>query len=364
VQPAQALRGFLLVKAGAWLLGIDADAGQLLWKREVPTADVEMQLSATAVCLMTRDALEGLDPLTGRTLWRRTGLSASGRLSTDGRHLFVVELNEEGTPTATHAFRLDTGAIVVIKDFLNRLSNQGKLVGGRVLWSEAAPGKKVMLVAYDVLSGKEVWTRSYPVGSRVIESHSQGYLGVLDSDKRVSIVAADRGAEVLGTDLKDAEFEKLKSVYLLADAHLFYVICNESDEFDVLPPGPKVNVEGGIPQRALPVNGLVFAIDRSSTMRAWVRDEKHQMLLLHRFEELPFLLVASRYERRIDRVRSVPMTGVQATDKRTGRLLWDDEMYRSRSTAPFHTLRYDPMSGRIAVQSEERELTFEPKDKK
>jgi hypothetical protein len=331
-----------------------------------------MKLTPSSVCLLTREGLVALDPLTGRTLWQRPELSPRGLLSADDRHLFAVELSKEISPTATHAFRLSDGMKVSVKDCTDRLSRRGTLVAGRVLWSEAAPGKEVTLGAYDVLTGKDVWTRSYPAGCRVLESHSPGYLGVLDPESRVSIVAADSGAELANTVVRDVEFErqesvalrfdKLTSAYLLADTHRFYVICNEPNHPEVVRVKP--NIEGGIRARSLPVNGFVFAIDRESKARVWIKAEKNQMLLLDHFAEMPLLLLSSRYDRQWRQSDRDTVAYVRATDKKSGRLLWDDAYFRGLRGAPLHTLRYNPESGRVDLESAERKLIFEPRDKK
>src|SRR5207248_1475174 len=95
-------------------------------------------LEGNVICLQTRDSLMGIDPVSGRTLWTRSDISARNRIFGDEQVIYVVEQNTEGKATATRALRAYDGVSVKIADFSDKYEKRLGLHGRRILFSEPA----------------------------------------------------------------------------------------------------------------------------------------------------------------------------------------------------------------------------------
>jgi hypothetical protein len=74
----------------------------------------------------------------------------------------------------------------------------------------------------------------------------------------------------------------------------------------------------------------------------------NQMLVVNRLEDLPLLLFTARFQRLVkdgERPIVTPVVTLRALDKRTGKLILDDEGLPKGAT--FHTLLVDRAAGRI-----------------
>src|SRR5207245_1697054 len=90
-------------------------------------------LSPIAVPLLTSDALQGVDPITGQVLWVRNDMPKSSHMYTDATHIYTVEVGQEGNTGATRVFRLHDGVVEKTKDFSELYRNRLKMFGRTIL---------------------------------------------------------------------------------------------------------------------------------------------------------------------------------------------------------------------------------------
>ena len=58
-------------------------------------------LQAGVVCLLRRDSLTAIDPVTGRKLWVRTDITSRSHVFGDGQNIYVVALDPKGNAAGT-----------------------------------------------------------------------------------------------------------------------------------------------------------------------------------------------------------------------------------------------------------------------
>jgi hypothetical protein len=353
---AQAVGYLLLLPAGSRLHCINLASHQWLWRRDLEVAAVsQARLTPSAVCVLGDNGLEALDPRSGRALWRRPGIGPRGALAVDERHVFVVELDEGNQAVSTQLFRLDDGAAVAVKDFSDRFQMKSVWSGRRMVWAETT-GDTVALGVYDVLAGKDSWTRKYAAPARLLTSLDAGLLGVVERPGTVHVVRANDGAELAAVSVENELFNKIDKGYLLADADRFYVACVGRSDTEI-----KANVVPGARTRAVPVDGAMIAIDRVSKKCVWIVEAPRTALILDRFEEMPLILLAGRYQKGPPEQRRVEeVTNLRAFEKRTGRLLFDGDLSNDRFGG-FHTLRIDFSAKRVEFVSVDGKITFAAK---
>jgi outer membrane protein assembly factor BamB len=306
-------------------------------------------VGGAAVCLQTRGGLVALDPYTGSQLWSRTDVPMRTAFLADDRHLFVIEGENEGQPAGTRAFRAADGGSVAVADcsalYQRRLGVRGRHL---LLGNDSGGGYVLHLV--DVLSGKDVWEKKFPAGSRPLHSDDPSLTGVLDPDGKVSILDAASGRRLCAAAVDPRDFNRRAEVRLLQDRAQFYVACNDPVSPQVFRFGPPAaNVLPGAGLRALPVNGKVYAFDRATGAENWEAKAAHQMLLVDQFAELPVLFFSSRYQRAGPNGQPVQTqsVGVRIISKRTGKLLYDEPTLNN--TQPFHALTRAEEAGKVEL---------------
>ena len=93
-------------------------------------------MTAGVAALQTRDGLVAVDPLTGKTLWTRSDVNSRSILFGDGKHIFVVDMTPENTPSATRAIRAYDGVSVKVPDFSQLFTKRERIIGGKLLLNE------------------------------------------------------------------------------------------------------------------------------------------------------------------------------------------------------------------------------------
>src|SRR5262249_50130863 len=113
--------------------------------------------------------------------------------------------------------------------------------------------------------------------------------------------------------------------------------------------------------RSIPVHGMIYAFDRASGKAQWWHKAENQMLLMDRFNELPMLMLTSRYHKRLGRFggaeQAVPFKSIY---KRTGKLLMDEEL--PPNSNQFYALNIDAKAGRIELVSYNLKIVHEVRD--
>jgi hypothetical protein len=148
----------------------------------------------------------------------------------------------------------------------------------------------------------------------------------------------------------------------VADANLYYLLLNGQREANAAPwAGPWSNFMPGTGYRSLAVNGKIFAFDRQTGKEKWETMEvPSQMLVLEEFQDLPVLLLTSRYNK-VAGVGGnrwmVNSNALAVIDKRTGKLKTDAHDLPN-GQQQFHTFHADLRQGKIELTSYQLRVTL------
>jgi tetratricopeptide (TPR) repeat protein len=310
-------------------------------------------VAASYVCLQSRDGLMALDALTGRTLWMRSDIPSRCQIFGDDKHVYLVETDENRAATATRAFRAEDGAAVSVPNFAPHYQKRVRVLGRVILAADDKAAAGLTLRLYDVQTGKDVWSKNYPAGSKVLSSEEPDLAGVVSPDGRASVVSLRTQKEVLVGAIDPKHLEKLQQAHLLADSNFIYVGFHTHDPA-VNPWGQSVwpNLQPGTGLRGITINGGFYAFDRRTSKIKWVAEVLNQELILEQWKEMPILLFTARYnklERPDDRFsRVIQLVGVESYEKISGKVTF----YRpdlGQQIQNFYAVNYDAAAGKIEL---------------
>src|SRR5262249_21181808 len=95
------------------------------------------------VCLQTRDGLVAVEPTPGKTLWTRSDVTSRSHIFGDDRHLFIVDMNSDGTTGAARALRAYDGVSVQVPDFSALYQRRIRVLGRNLLLTDTDPQGKL-----------------------------------------------------------------------------------------------------------------------------------------------------------------------------------------------------------------------------
>ena len=318
-------------------------------------------MTAGVAALQTRDGLVAVDPLTGKTLWTRSDVNSRSILFSDGKHIFVVDMTPENTPSATRAIRAYDGVSVKIPDFSQLFTKRERIIGGKLLLNETVADGSSSLRLYDIINGKDTWKESFPAGTLVIRSDEHpNFTGVVEPDGKVRVWRIPEGTQVLSTKLDPKFIVKGGAALLLADKSNFYVAFNNPVNANIMPwGGIQTNLMPGSGMRAQPVNGEFYAFERETGKIRWHNPVSHQMVVLESFQEIPMLLFTSRMHKMVANgpIRNVmQIVAAKSIDKRTGKLIYDNE--NIPNGIQFHNINLDLKNGKIEFVNYQLKIIF------
>jgi hypothetical protein len=208
---------------------------------------------------------------------------------------------------------------------------------------------------YDILAGKDVWSKTFPANSVVLRSEERDLAGVVTPEGRATVFNLRTQKEVLVGVIDPRHLEKVQQAYVLADPQLFYVVLHAQDG-NVNPfLWSSLQPDSGL--RSIPVNGSVYAFDRANSKLKWViSDLQSQQLVLEQWKELPVLLFTSRYQRR-DRGGFSPQTvGLECYEKSSGKTKFRQPSL-GQHIQNFYALVNDIRGGKIELIGTNYKLT-------
>ena len=297
---------------------------------------------ASYVCLHTRDGLLALDPLSGRTLWTRSDVSNRTQVFGDEEHIYLVELGaDNSTPSATRAFRACDGVSVRVPDFTALYQKKLRVLGGTLLLSDPE-GRGLTLRLYDIQTGKDLWKKTFPASSVMMQTEDPRLAGIAEPDGKVTALELPSGKELLQTRIQGSDVDKVQSIHLLQDRGQFYVLCNRPVNQAVNPwgmPIPALMATTGL--RSLPVNGNVYAFFRESGKLNWQRAMPSQCLVLEQYQDMPMLLFATQNRSQVAMGGVQMNVSVQSIDKGTGKLQTPSSLSNLPNGTQFHSLNVD-----------------------
>jgi outer membrane protein assembly factor BamB len=365
-------------EAGWNQLVVDSKDGSLMvlypdgWAQRLGQAG---PLEGAIVCLQTRDGLEALDPLTGKTLWQRADINAHSSLFADDEYVFVVEFDTNNNPNGSRVLRATDGVTVKgVPPFAELYQKRVGRAGRRLLVSDTAAAGAVTLRLYDVLAGKDLWTKQFPPRSIVLHSEDPHLGGIVEPDGKVhvfdlltqkDVLSTDKGHDLINpkTGMEPAHLANVEGITLLSDGRQIYLACNGQPDANVARfGGIQPNVVPGLGMRSVPVNGGLYAYDRAAGTFQWRMKVPNQMIVLDHFRELPMVLFTSRYMTMRNpggRGNFTQVASVMSLDKRTGKGLYENKELHNTQ---FHSLRTDARAGRIDFSSPNLTIRFQAAD--
>ncbi|MEY4790243.1 MAG: outer membrane protein assembly factor BamB, partial [Planctomycetota bacterium] len=291
----------------------------------------------------------------------RSDVNSRSILFSDGKHIFVVDMTPENTPSATRAIRAYDGVSVKIPDFSQLFTKRERIIGGKLLLNETVADGSSSLRLYDIINGKDTWKESFPAGTLVIRSDEHpNFTGVVEPDGKVRVWRIPEGTQVLSTKLDPKFIVKGGAALLLADKSNFYVAFNNPVNANIMPwGGIQTNLMPGSGMRAQPVNGEFYAFERETGKIRWHNPVSHQMVVLESFQEIPMLLFTSRMHKMVANgpIRNVmQIVAAKSIDKRTGKLIYDNE--NIPNGIQFHNINLDLKNGKIEFVNYQLKIIF------
>jgi tetratricopeptide (TPR) repeat protein len=318
-------------------------------------------LQGGVICLQKRDSLEAIDPVTGRTLWTRGDVNSRTQVFGDDQYIYVVGLDDHGSAIGSRVFRAYDGVSVRIRDFANVYEKRVRMLGRNILASETDAKNQLHVRIYDVLAGKDLWKETFPAGSVLTKSEDPRLVGVIETTGDIHVIDLNTQKEVMKAKLDDPKhIDKAQAVYLLSDHDNIYLAINGPPDPNVVPwSGVQSNLLPGTGMQAVPVNGELYCFSQATGKRRWIVNSRNQMLVTSRFEEMPLVLLTSRFMEWVGgpAVRNqVNVSYCQAFDKKSGKWVYDNK------TVPpgmyFHDLNIDNRTGKVELTGYQLKVTF------
>jgi outer membrane protein assembly factor BamB len=315
------------------------------------------------VCLLTRDGLRAIDPISGDVLWERADVRPRSHVFGDDRHVYLVDLRDGGPPS-TRVFRAADGASVTgVPEFGSIFQHRQRLDGSHILAAEPRAGKTLVRL-YDIPSGKDLWHKECPTASLMLSCEEPHQGGVVQPDGTVIVLDLQSGREIVTTHIEPQDIERAQGASLVQDDAQYYLAINGPRDGNLAWAGSAFQAGAG--PRCVPVNGKIYAFDRETGKVNWESlpiSSPPEMLVVDQFRELPFLLLASRYNRMVNNGRfgfvgNGQGAALTVLDKRTGKYLKDDHALPNAQQQPFHTFRADLREGKIVLTSMNLKITL------
>jgi outer membrane protein assembly factor BamB len=316
-------------------------------------------LEGQVICLQTREALQAIDPLTGRTLWTRSDLGSRSQILSDADHFYVVELNHDNNPSATRVLRAQDGVSVKAPDFAALYAKRVRMIGRHLLLNETDDGsKKVTLRLYDVLTGKDAWKHEFAPKSITLQSEDPNFAGVVEPDGKLHVYDMRNlsGEELYPkAQLAAKHLEKVQNVVLFTDDANLYLTCNGESDPNLIGWGGIVsNLMPNMGMRSLTVNGELYSFNRADGELNWHNPVPNQMLVMDQFKELPVMLFTARYAKWMNQgvnKQAMQFVATQSIEKQSGKLKYFNESVNNGQQQQYTGLNVDLRNGKIELVS-------------
>lgn len=265
------------------------------WQQRTLEGQRFVEANRRYLCILGRRELAVLDPLTGRDLWRKTGLAPDARVL--GSPQVVLVYHPERTPNQAEAYRALDGRPLAIPALARRLKQTLCLIDNDLILLE----RPTNLFGLGLILGKTSLKRWHPLTQQDVwklELPAHCHLGVLDAHRLVVLQPpAGRSAESPRTlewiDLRDGSRHVLDTLS-----------CSPSDSFIPVLDGQRLYlvINSAVGQGnyygdslpTIPVNGRILAWDLRTKARLWQREVTAQHLILDRLQQSPALVFLSR----------------------------------------------------------------------
>ncbi|MBI3865453.1 MAG: PQQ-binding-like beta-propeller repeat protein [Planctomycetia bacterium] len=335
---------FLLLSIGSQLLALDvlgtADepGPRLLWRysfgsplgREgIPQRRLEVGLrrrfvynemgelagtigpvTSEQVVLMSGRKLLALDPLSGRTIWAREGVSPGSELFGDERVIYVV------APEAAAATVYDAvdGRLLGERP-LPPASKRIDTLGAHVITWRTKDSRQV-LARLDPWTGKELWSRDFEDTAQ-LSLVELDEAAILEISGKLTLLSLSDGRVRFETATEPEP--DLRQIHVIRSRDRYVVIANQP---------PEITGWQQVTPQTITVHGRVYGFDRATGKRLWVTEVYRQGIDLNQPSELPVLTFLCHYSLQRNNVPGYrTYFGLTCLDTRNGRLVIDNREF-------------------------------------
>ncbi len=290
--------------------------------------------------------LHCVDPLTGKIVWTRKNVGLGNDLFGDDELLFVAPPNEDDTLV----LRAATGEALgtrQVAPFDKRVATLGR----RVLSWEIQGGSPKLLMR-DVWLDQTLWSYTFVVGARAALA-GQEAVGVFQPNGEFSLITLADG-KLLVKEKLDPENSPL-GIFLSRYRGGYLLLTNSAARSE-----SNISVQP-IPNaaNATLVSGRMYAFEQGTGKKAWPASRviAQQGMLLNQPSELPVLVFLRQIFRPGVANAPEPKISVLCVDKRTGRVVYENEQLPGAAVASFE-LFGDPATNTVTLGLPSRVITL------
>ena len=247
-------------------------------------------LTSDLICYFADDELVGIDPWTGRDVWRRDHTQGVSGILADDEYVVVLPYGQgdllvlrsaDGTLIARRPRPLNVLQPPVAADW-------GRLIGSL----ESIDIDSDRLAFYDPVTDEPAWERRCvsPVHWTTVDG---GSLLLVEGDQQCTLLRPSDGVELFSVKLpiKPPDGDPWESLTVTSDADRVYVVMNAPQNSRVLRFERQATSDR-------PVNGRLCAIERATGEISWTTDIAGQYLDPNHPPGWPVLILAARQRAR------------------------------------------------------------------
>ncbi len=264
------------------------------------------------VCFQRQRNLTAVHPITGKTLWIRSGVQPGSDIFGDNELLFVTPPNSTEALVVRAADGQELGRRSV-PPLEHRLAMLGRKI---VVWQMNAG--RATLRLRDVWTEQNLWERTFDAGAKVWPVEDQA-VGVLQLDGRFSVHDLADGSQLVDAKIK-AE-PALTEIYVFRTPDRWLLITNRPwsnrDGDNVQP------VQGSGASNSL-IHGHVYGFDRDGGQLVFTTPIDGRSLTFPQPADLPVLAFAAQVYRQRPGKETAPQVAILCIDKRTGRVAYEN----------------------------------------
>src|SRR5262249_41530880 len=154
---------------------------------------------------------------------------------------------------------------------------------GALVLVEKGDKGALMLRQYDILTGKDLWKKTFAAKSIPLTSHDEGLAGAVQPDGKVTVCDLAAQKERFTTRMDPRHLAFVEKLPLFRDRRQVYVACAGPYE-DVLKGSLTSNLMPETGLRSLPVNGELYAFDAATGELNWYNSAENLTIVLNHLD--------------------------------------------------------------------------------
>jgi outer membrane protein assembly factor BamB len=260
--------------------------------------------------------LLAVHPITGKTLWTRSGIQPGSDIFGDDELLFVTPPGSSEALVVRAADGQELGRRFVPK-VEQRLATVGRKVA---VWQIGHP--RCTLKMRDIWTEQDLWEQQYQFGAKPWPIEDRA-VAVMQIDGKFAIVNLPDGKPEIEATLKGEP--SLTEIYVFHTPDRYLLVTNrpwsnkDGDNVQPLPGGGFANPL---------VNGYMYGFDRTTRELVFTTPIEGRSLTFNQPPDLPVMMFAAQIyrQRSSGRSETAPQAAILCIDKRTGRVAYEEKL--------------------------------------